>query len=254
MSERQRSAVRDAGLTRRERVRQTTIEEIKVLARAQVIADGIGGLSLRAIAREMGLQPSGIYRYFANRDQLITALRATAYDDAADALADALARTYGADGTGPTTESHVARWLAVLDAYRAWGLGNLTDFGLVFGVPAAPLDAADDPTLQAAQRFAVELFTPYTEMLADGTIDLRRATMHASAVLEDRFSSFVSSSGPLSAEAVAVAIGVWSALHGWVSLEVFGHLGGLVSDSSRLFQQHALALLRAAGCDPSLLP
>lgn len=241
-------------LTHRERMRLRTIEEIQIAARAQVLAKGVTGLSLRAVARDIGMPPSGIYNYFASRRDLLTALRATAYHRAADALRDAL-REAGRPVGGAVG---VARWLAVLGAYRKWGIGNSVDFGLVFGrtaeaQPEGP-PADDDPTLLAAQRFATELFTPYSEMLADGTIDLGRAMMVAKPTLQDRFSSFVSASGPLSPHAVAVALGAWSALHGWVSLEAYGHFGSLVSETDRLFEAHALGVLRAVGCDPALLP
>lgn len=252
-------------LTHRQRVRLSTIEEIKTVARAQVLAEGVGGLSLRAVAREIGLPPSGIYRFFSSREELVTALRAAAYDAAAQALHDAL------ESAGKPSD-HVTRWLSVQDAYRSWGIRNATDFALVFGLPAdvqpggpsesdaasEPVEGEDarepDPTIAAAERFAFELFRPFTEMLEDGTIDLSRATIQTAASVTGRFAAFVEETGQLSPHAVAVALGAWAGLHGWVSLEAFGHLSSLVADSDQLFKAHALGLLGAIGCDPALLP
>lgn len=253
-------------LTHRQRVRLQTIEEIKAVARAQILEEGIGGLSLRAVAREIGMPPSGIYRFFASREELLTALRAAAYDAAAQALRDALASA-GEPG------EHVRRWLCLQRTYRTWGLRNTTDFALVFGLApdlqatarradpcaepgqeAAEGEPQPDPTIAAAERFATELFRPYTEMLADATIDLRRATIQAGATVTDRFAGFVEETGELSPHAIAVALSAWAGLHGWVSLEAFGHLSGLVPDGDPLFEAHALGLLRAVGCDPALLP
>ena len=254
-------------LTHSQRVRLRTIEEILDVARAQVLAEGVGGLSLRAVAREIGLPPSGIYRFFASREELVRALRAAAYDAAAQALQDAL------DTTGEPGD-HVRRWLCVHDTYRAWGVRNATDFALVFGLPAgvqpsartraaeqreaaAPTPDAQpdepDPTVAAAERFAYQLFRPFTEMLEDGSIDLRRATIQTTASTTDRFAGFVVETGELSPHAIAVALGAWAGLHGWVSLEAFGHLSSLVTESDHLFQAHALGLLGAVGCDPALL-
>ena len=248
-------------LTHSQRVRLRTIEEILGVARAHVLAEGVGGLSLRAVARELGLPPSGIYRFFASREELVRALRASAYDAAAQALQDAL------DTTGEPGD-HVRRWLCVHDTYRAWGVRNATDFALVFGLPAdvqpsgrtraaGPTEDAEpdepDPTVASAERFAYQLFRPFTEMLEDGSIDLRRATIQTTASATDRFAGFVVETGELSPHAIAVALGAWAGLHGWVSLEAFGHLSSLVTESDHLFQAHALGLLGAVGCDPALL-
>ncbi|MEI8240917.1 MAG: helix-turn-helix domain-containing protein, partial [Actinomycetota bacterium] len=56
----------------RERARAATLAEIVRLARGQVASDGAASLSLRAIAREMGMVSSGIYRYFPSRADLLT--------------------------------------------------------------------------------------------------------------------------------------------------------------------------------------
>ena len=83
-------------MPRRERVRQATVEEIKAVARAQMAAEGTAGVTLRAIAREMGMTAPALYRYFGSRDDLVTALVTDAYDALADAMEAAVAAV--ADG------------------------------------------------------------------------------------------------------------------------------------------------------------
>ncbi|QIS12048.1 TetR/AcrR family transcriptional regulator [Nocardia arthritidis] len=81
--------------TRRERLREQTSREIMSIALRQLVADGAGGISLRGIAREMGMTARAIYTYFATRDELITALT----DEMTTSLADTLER---ARDTAPT--------------------------------------------------------------------------------------------------------------------------------------------------------
>src|SRR5688572_25739103 len=76
---------------RRERQREATRAEIKAEARRQMAAEGPAGLSLRAIARALGLTAPALYRYFESRDALVTALIVDGYTGQAEALAGALA-------------------------------------------------------------------------------------------------------------------------------------------------------------------
>ena len=112
---------------RRERVRQATVEEIKAVARAQMAAEGTAGVTLRAIAREMGMTAPALYRYFGSRDDLVTALVTDAYD----ALADVMEAAVEAAGPG----GHAERVRAAFGAFRTWGLERPTEFALIFGSP-----------------------------------------------------------------------------------------------------------------------
>src|SRR5215472_17375144 len=100
--------------TRRARQRAAAIDEIKALARRQLADQGPGGISLRAIAREMGTASSALYRYFPSQGDLVTALCVEAYDSLADALAAAC-------DTQPPGD-HTRRWASLCHAYRRWSL------------------------------------------------------------------------------------------------------------------------------------
>src|SRR5687767_14812476 len=115
--------------TARDIARAEITERIKAAARDQLAAEGATALSLRGVAREIGLVSSGVYRYFASRDALLTALIVDAYDAVGEAAesADAHAQATGADAGG--------RWLAACRAVRAWARGHPHEFALVYGSP-----------------------------------------------------------------------------------------------------------------------
>src|SRR6266513_6295606 len=100
----------NAGRTARERVRAELIREITEIARRQLATEGAAGLSLRAVAREMGMVSSAVYRYFPSRDDLLTALIIDGYN----ALGAAAEKADGASSRG----DHAGRWLAACRAVR----------------------------------------------------------------------------------------------------------------------------------------
>src|ERR1700757_238703 len=81
----------NAGRTARERARAELTREIKEEARRQLVTSGADGLSLRAVARELGMVSSALYRYFPSRDDLLTALIIDAYDAIGAAVEEAVA-------------------------------------------------------------------------------------------------------------------------------------------------------------------
>src|SRR3954471_8509046 len=93
----------------RARVRAEMTEEIKTVARRHLATDG-ANLSLRAVARDIGLASSAVYRYFASRDELLTALIINAYDSVGAAAEQA------AEGV----DDPLDRWLALAFAVRDW--------------------------------------------------------------------------------------------------------------------------------------
>jgi AcrR family transcriptional regulator len=108
-------------------LRLATIDEIKQVARDQMAREGAAALSLRAVAREMGMTPSALYRYFSSREDLLSAL----YVDAFNSLGAALRAAYQeAAGGRPIDE-----WVAVANAHRRWALEHPSEYALAFGTP-----------------------------------------------------------------------------------------------------------------------
>src|ERR1700742_2576120 len=109
----------------RARVRAELTKEIADVARRHLAESGAVGLSLRAVARELGMASSAVYRYFPSRDDLLTTLIIDAYD-ALGARAEAAEREARDRSIG-------ARWLSVCEAVREWALQNAHEYSLIYG-------------------------------------------------------------------------------------------------------------------------
>ena len=129
--------------TARERVREEMTAEILAVAGAHVARDGAAALSLRSIARDLGMAPSALYRYFDGRDALLTALILTAYEALAaeaERAADQAETRETEEQGGPARDAE--RWLAVPRALRHWALEHPHQWGLIFGTPVPGLPGA----------------------------------------------------------------------------------------------------------------
>src|SRR5258708_36422073 len=130
----------------RARVRAEMTAEIKAIARQHLQTDG-ANLSLRAVARDMGMVSSAVYRYFASRDELLTALILDAYNSLADAVE-------AADASVTDRTRLRDRWLASARAVRSWALTTPAEDALLYGSPVAGYAAAQE-TAAACRRVAV---------------------------------------------------------------------------------------------------
>jgi AcrR family transcriptional regulator len=209
--------------TARERARAELTAEITDLARAQLATVGASGLSLRAVARELGMASSAMYRYFPSRDDLLTRLIIDGYD-ALGAAAEA-----ADDPTAPPLD----RWLAVCRAARGWALAHPHEYALLYGSPVPGYSAPRD-TVPAAARVGLVLgrvlgdaahagALPEAAGLSTGTVspDLTQALGGEHPALDDRVRSR--------------ALLAWSGLFGAISFELFGHFVGSVTDADAFF-------------------
>ena len=108
----------------RARARMEVTAAIKDEARRQLAAEGAAKLSLRAVARELGMVSSALYRYFPSRDDLLTALIIDAYDSLGESAEAAHAEVADA--------GRVRRWSAVAEAVRAWALRRPHEYALIY--------------------------------------------------------------------------------------------------------------------------
>ncbi|HWS57372.1 MAG TPA: TetR/AcrR family transcriptional regulator, partial [Actinotalea sp.] len=132
-----------AGRTARARVRDELTAEITLRARQQLSTSGGAGLSVRAVARQMGMASSAIFRYFPSRDALLTALIIDSYASMADAAEAAEAAVHD--------ESVGERWATICHAVRDWALAHPHEYALIFGTPI-PGYAAPPDTIGPASR------------------------------------------------------------------------------------------------------
>lgn len=216
--------------TARERVRTELVGEIKDEARAQLATHGAAGLSLRAVARELGMASSAMYRYFPSRDDLLTALIVDAYD-ALGAAAESTAER----AAGPTR----ARWRAVCRGVRAWALAHRHEYALIYGSPV-PAYRAPQQTVTSAARAALVLLDLVREAAASGSLAAAPDGPALPPGLAGQLREVAADHAPELPEAVlARLLVVWTQLFGMISFELFGHLVGTVDPGEEFFD-HAV--------------
>ncbi|GAA4539285.1 TetR/AcrR family transcriptional regulator [Amycolatopsis samaneae] len=207
--------------TARERARAELTREIKDEARRQLAEVGANGLSLRAVARELGMVSSALYRYFPSRDHLLTELILDAYN----AIGEAAERA----DRYPDDPARV-RWGRIWRATRAWARERPHEYALIYGSPIPGYQAPQD-TVAPAGRVALALVAV-----------TRRAEPRSprEEALEPRLRA--------QAEAVAGQLGVavsaqtmlrlltaWTQLFGAISFELFGQYVGSVDPADAYF-------------------
>jgi len=207
--------------TARERARAELTREIKDEARRQLAAVGAQALSLRAVARELGMVSSALYRYFPSRDHLLTALIIDAYNAIGDA----------AEAADLPEGEQRERWLSIWQGARAWARAHPHEYALIYGSPIPGYQAPQD-TIVSAGRVAFKLVdviksSPLrpvedkTEM--PGKLKSQAETL-AAALETD-----------LPATVVTRLLMAWTQLFGAISFELFGQYVGSVDPSDDFF-------------------
>ncbi len=216
----------------RARARAELTEQIKAVARAHLAEHGAAALSLRAVAREVGMVSSAVYRYFPSRDDLLTALIVDAYDAVGERAEAAEAAT---DGAG-TDE----RWAALAGAVRTWALEHPHEYALVYGSPV-PGYAAPTDTVDPAARVALVLLRLLVDGVASGEIDADDRIETTRALRQDL--ARLRELAPGVPDAVLVrGLYAWTQLFGLLTFELFGHLHNVIEDHEAHF---ALQVRRA---------
>ncbi|MEV5335120.1 TetR/AcrR family transcriptional regulator [Streptomyces werraensis] len=201
--------------TPRERYRAQLRAEIKQHAWEQIAAAGAPGLSLNAIAKQMGMSGPALYRYFAGRDELITELIRDAYRSLADtirATADS-----GADLAG------------LGHALRAWALDDPQRYFLIYGTPVPGYHAPDDITTIASEIMGALLDAAQRGDTPADTPDDSRLEAHLAEHRE------WAAGHPAPPFAVRRALLFWTRLHGVLSLELAGQFTGMGLDPAELY-------------------
>jgi AcrR family transcriptional regulator len=215
----------------RERIERRIVE----LGRRHLVTDGAAGLSLRAIARDLGMVSSAVYRYVASRDDLLTLLLIDAYTELADAVDDA---------RQDAGEDWRAQLAAMAHAARRWAVGQPASWALLYGSPVPGYHAPRDRTVGPGTRVVGALFTVVAAGVTAG--DIPSSESIVPQLLSSDF-------GNLRAEfEVTVDDGtltkcllLWAALIGAISLEVFGQYGSdTLTDPALAFDTQVALLTR----------
>ena len=219
-------------LSRRDRVRAETTVEIKQTARKILIEQGHEAVTLRAIARDMGMTAPALYRYFGSHEDLLLNVCGDIFGELADKIEAAI---HAAGDAGGDITAKVA---AACRAFRHWALNHRPEFALLFGTPVPGMDVEkDDIAEECARRFAGTFFALFAELWEKQPFPVPADEDLAPALREQlaRYRDGLGATGvPLGA--LLTFLRCWVRLYGMVALEVFGHLSFALDDPAPMFE------------------
>ena len=208
--------------------RAELLTEVGRVARAHLAESGAAGLSVRAIARELGLASSALYRYYPSRDALLTQLIIEAYNE--------LGCTVEAEEAAIERTDLAGRYAATCHAVRSWARAHPHEYALIYGSPvpgyAAPDDTID-PAVRVAQvflRLAADIDPAGLALRVDGPTD---------DVLLGQFSTLNDAMGlDVDTDVLALGVTLWAQLFGVVSFELFGTFNNTFEPADAIFEHH----------------
>ena len=211
-------------LTRRERQRAATVEEIKEVARGLMREQETIDVRFTDIAKEMGMTPPALYRYFADRDALLTELIAEAYRELGREVAEAREQCDPDDIGG--------RWIAVGTAYRDWARRESEQFALILGMPVPGYVAPEDgPTTDAAKDAMAQLSLLFVHAAQLGVLQeplVRDVSDEMAACAADKHPEL---DGLVPPESFQAMIQAWATLHGVTCLDAYGQFDWMTDEA-----------------------
>lgn len=202
-------------------------------ARAQLAEVGPAQLSVRAVARELGMASSAVYRYFASRDELLTALIVTGYNELGDV-------TERAEAAVSDRSDYRRRWLTLAHTTRQWSRAHPHDYALLFGSPvpgyAAP-SATVEPATRVTRLVVALLHDVHEAGAAPPALIETSEDLHRALSVMREFAD-----APLSDDLALRGLRAWSGLIGTLTLELFGHFANAIDDLDAYFDAMARQL------------
>jgi len=216
--------------TARERARAEVMADLLAAARARLVSEGAADLSLRAVARDLGMASSAVYRYVESRDALLTLLIIEAYD----AVGRVAEEASGRPGTDPA-----AAWLEVARAVRGWALEQPYSFELIYGTPVRGYRAPEDTVAPAVRIWGV-IVGLLMRAQAEGALTPAGPDFDPRGRVAPEVFAFVGFEDPAQvpddiARVAARSATLFTSLIGAISVELFGHLHRVAGDYPRLF-------------------
>jgi AcrR family transcriptional regulator len=230
--------------TARQRAREELTQDIKEEARRQLAAEGAQRLSLRAVARELGMVSSALYRYFPSRDDLLTALIIDAYDSLGERVETAVAAIPADDPRG--------RFVALCRTVREWARRHPHEYALVYGTPV-PGYRAPQTTVAPASRVALALLG----LMRDAPAGPPPVAAHIPVrplpgPLADQLAAVIDRMAlGIGTQEMARGLIAWTQLFGLVSFELFGHLVGSADPADDFFAHAVEDMADYLGLPPS---
>ncbi|MFJ4027875.1 TetR/AcrR family transcriptional regulator [Paenarthrobacter sp. NPDC089989] len=224
--------------TPRQRARAQTIADIVRLGREHLATHGAAALSLRAVARDLGVVSSAVYRYVESRDELLTLLLIDAYNDLGDEVDAAVDSAGGQDFAG--------QFHALGMAVRRWALREPASYALLFGSPVPGYQAPGERTTVPGTRVIVRLVGIFDAAFRAGALT---AELPPDVVIPPKLAgdlARIRAEMGLAAPDASLARGVlvWTSLFGAVSFEVFGQYGADTFAAREELFEHQLGVLQ----------
>jgi AcrR family transcriptional regulator len=234
--------------SRRDRVRAATTEEIKQTARRILVSEGPDAVSLRAIAREMGMTAPALYRYFGSHDELVKHVCADIFTELANDIREAIKSAGARTGGDMTAKVMAACW-----EFRRWSLDHTREFGLIFATPLPGLHVQkDEITAEGGGQFGNTFFELVLELWRKRPFDVP-SDDEIDPGLRTQLQGYREGLGGL---ADGLPLGLlltflrcWVRLYGIVSLEVFGHLSFALDDGRPMFELMLSEMAPQVGLD-----
>jgi AcrR family transcriptional regulator len=223
--------------TRRERLREALIADIKRCASRQLADGGPAAVSLRGIARELGVSPAALYGYFDSLDALFTALITDGFED----LGGAVEAAVGTDADG----SYGWRMVRGLHAFRTWALAHPQQFRLLYFSPVPGYELPiDGPTLTASLRVFVPLLGIMVDAWESGALPDPPPGPPVDVVkFHERFGLAITS------DQLRLATECWAEFHGMVALEISSCIHKDWVDPAALYDANVQSMVRRMGFD-----
>lgn len=227
--------------TARQRARAEIRDAIVATAGSHVAEHGAAALSMRAVARDLGMVSSALYRYFPGRDDLLTALIVEAYDSLG-------AHTEAAVHASRTL-APARRWIEAAMAIRDWSTTTPHSYSLLYGTPV-PGYAAPDETVAPGTRVSRAL----AQIVRDAVVDGRLHPPLVASVSDSTAESFIRLRAELDLEiadeTLLAMLVAWTQLFGLLTFELFGQTRNFVEDDGLLFRDAAAAMAATIGLEP----
>jgi AcrR family transcriptional regulator len=227
--------------SRRDRVRAATTQEIIQTARRLLVQHGPEAVSLRAIAREMGMTAPALYRYFGSHEELLQHVVADIFTELATHVRTAV--DAAADESTPDftkAEVMVVKMIAGCREFRAWTLAHVPEFSMIFGSPLPGMEALHelhgDPTIDCGYQFGQVFLDLFGDLFRRRPFSIPADDEIQPALREQlvRYRELVQSDLPLGA--LQTFLRCWVLLYGTVSLEAFGHMRFALADPEPMFE------------------
>lgn len=215
--------------SRRDRLRQSTLAEIREAARTLLTTQGSAAVTINAVAREVGMSGPALYHYFSGHDELVQAVTADFFAELGAEMR--AARDAHADG------SIAARLLATARAMRGWAIAHPAEFGWIFTspVPSSVTRAPDSARNLAGREFELVFQEEIATLWATSPFHVPDELAPS---IRDQLHAYRDKLGiELPVEALYVTTSCWIRLYGLLCMEVLNQLDYIYTDVEPIYEE-----------------